>query len=78
MVDKIGWTEPLYSGGVLEFATKRVVRGARCGARIDEWRRRMGIVAGVPEFPSGRNDYDRGLLEGQRRARAQVRPLRQA
>jgi len=38
----------------------------------------MGIVAGVRGFPGGRNDYDRGLLEGQRPERAQVRPLRQA
>jgi hypothetical protein len=38
----------------------------------------MSIVAEVHGFLGERNDYDRGVFEGQRRGQAQVRPLRQA
>ncbi|MGH8581869.1 MAG: hypothetical protein ACREWG_03590, partial [Gammaproteobacteria bacterium] len=79
MVDKIGWTEPLDSGrGALEFVTKRAVRRALCGAAVDGLQAHMGIVAGARGFVGGRNDYDRCLIEGQRRGQARARPLRDA
>ncbi|MGH8633677.1 MAG: hypothetical protein ACRET7_06040, partial [Burkholderiales bacterium] len=77
MVDKIGWTEPLESGrNALEFVSKRAVRGALWGAAVDEWQARMGIVAGVRGFVGGRNDYDRGVIEGQRGWQGRAMPLR--
>ena len=66
MVDKIGWTEPLGSGrGVMEFVTKRAVPCVRCETWIDEWRRRKCIIVRVRGIVGGRNDYDRGVIEGQ-------------
>lgn len=62
----------------MEFVANLAVGRVRCREGLDEWRRRLGIVAGVLGFPGWGNNYDRGLLEGQRPERAQGRTLRQA
>ena len=77
MVDKIGWTEPLYSGrGVWGFVVKRVARTVLEGRVIDGLRVRIGIICRVRSIGGRRNHYDRCTFAGQRGADARAIALR--
>ena len=77
MVDKIGWTEPLYSGhAVLGFVVKRAARIVLEGRAIDGLWARIGIIRGVRKIGGRRNHYDRCTFAGQRDADARAIALR--
>lgn len=77
MVDKISWAKPLDSArAALGFVMERLMRWELRGAVVCDSRARIGFVGSSPRFGNRREDYDRCVVEGQRRSARQVRLLR--